>query len=490
MLRAFRPALTAALLFLAPTAASADCKLLQIAEFHADVLRGVPIISGQINGQPIKILIDSGSAASIVIRNSAKRLGLAEGRVTGSRMYGLGGSTETGTVMIKQLKVDNYATTDLEFRVAGAPADKFPFDLILGDDFLSKADVEFDLADGFIRMFKPQGCAPAQLVYWGKPYSQAVLLPSPNVAPATQAEVLLNGRKFTGTLDTGASQTVVDSTVAESVGVTRQSIGAKDSGAVRGLGPGTEETWTANFDSFTLGDETIGHPRIQVSQLLSAFQETYTGSRLAYRLTNAPPMLIGADFLRAHRVFVGNLEHVMVVRYNGGPVFQSAEDLAMFEANQAIAADPGAVDAYANRGFIESDRRDFSKAISDFDQAIRLRPNDANALNGRCWARASANIALVAALVDCNASLAVTPHDADVLDSRAFVYFRLGQFDKAVADDNAALGIAPKAASTLYVRGLAKRRLGDGAGGDADLAAAKAIYPKVADAYARLGVTP
>ena len=77
-----------------------------------------------------------------------------------------------------------------------------------------------------------------------------------------------------------------------------------------------------------------------------------------------------------------------------------------------------------------------------------------------------------------------------MLDSRAFVYFRLGQFDKAVADDNAALGIAPKAASTLYVRGLAKRRLGNAAGGDADLAAAKAIYPKVADAYARLGVTP
>ena len=242
--------------------------------------------------------MNSGSAASIVIRNSAKRLRLAEGRVTGSRMYGLGGSTETGTVMIKQLKVDNYATTDLEFRVAGAPADKFPFDLILGDHFISKADVEFDLADGFIRMFKPQGCAPAQLVYWGKPYSQAVLLPSPNVAPATQAEVLLNGRKFTGTLDTGASQTVVNSTVAK---IRRRDAAidrGENSGAVRGLGPGTEETWTANFDSFTLGDETIGHPRIQVSQLLSAFQETYTGSRLAYQLTNAPPMLIEADFSR------------------------------------------------------------------------------------------------------------------------------------------------------------------------------------------------
>jgi tetratricopeptide (TPR) repeat protein len=139
---------------------------------------------------------------------------------------------------------------------------------------------------------------------------------------------------------------------------------------------------------------------------------------------------------------------------------------------------------------MHDDRREYGLALQDYDQALRLKPTDASALNGRCWARAETNTALDAALADCNAALAQQPHEADFLDSRAFVYFRLAQYDKALADDDAALKIDPKQAATRYVRGLAKHRLGDVAGGDADIAAAKAIDPTVTDTYAHLGVTP
>jgi len=68
-----------------------------------------------------------------------------------------------------------------------------------------------------------------------------------------------------------------------------------------------------------------------------------------------------------------------------------------------------------------------------------------------------------------------------VLDSRGFVYLKLGQFDNAIADYNAVLKLKPKLAISLYNRGLAKQKKGDSAGGDADIAAAKAIDPKIAD---------
>ena len=645
------------LLILAPRAACADCKLLQLAEFHADISNGVPMLSGAINGQPIKILIDSGSEASMVMRNSAERLGLSETRQIG-RMYGLGGDTEVTATLIKQLKVDSFVVANLSLRVAG-DSSKYPWDLILGDDFLAKTDVEFDLADGFIRLFKPEGCEPAQLVYWGKPYSQATLLPWAQDQPSISTEVKLNGHTVMARLDTGASESTVDSATAESLGVSRDTPGANDAGAIHGLGPAPDDSWVANFESFALGDETISHPRLHVTRMLSRFKASETGSLIERRFADAPAFLVGADFLRAHRVFVANQEHLMVFSYSGGPVFLSAGDLAMLEYDRAISLNPddadnyikrgaarrrqkrwdlalqdfdeavrlapgnaevffgrgltydmkGDLDAavrdydesirlkpdafpayidrgvvhdergelalaiadfdrairlkpdsaaalihrgvvhrengdldlalrdenqalrltpddgyaltsraevyaargeidlalkdfddairihptdadnYISRGAVHTDRREIAEAVRDFDQALHLRADDASALNGRCWARAVGNVALDAALADCNASLALAPHVAESLDSRAFVYFRLGQFNKAVVDENAALEIKPKLAGSLYIRGLSRRRLND-AGGDADLAAARLIDAKVADTYARLGVSP
>jgi predicted aspartyl protease len=186
------------------SAARADCKLIEIAEFHADVSSvGVPLLDGAINGTPIKVLIDSGSALSLVMRNSAERLHLASDRLPGQHVYGLGGQTDAYVATIKQLRVDKFTTSNLDLRIAGDRDAKLPWDVILGDDFLSKTDVEFDLADGFIRLFQSPGCEPAQLVYWGQPYSQVNLLPTNELAPAIIAPAQLNGQKVMAILDTG-----------------------------------------------------------------------------------------------------------------------------------------------------------------------------------------------------------------------------------------------------------------------------------------------
>lgn len=146
--------------------------------------------------------------------------------------------------------------------------------------------------------------------------------------------------------------------------------------------------------------------------------------------------------------------------------------------------------AFYHRGFAYLNKGDYDRAIQDYNQAIRLKPDDAEALNNRCWARAVTNRAIELALSDCNESLRLAPDKASTLDSRGFVFFRMGQFDKALADYEEALKGNPQSASSLYGRGLAKHRKGDTAGGDADIAAADELDPKVGDQYASFGVTP
>jgi tetratricopeptide (TPR) repeat protein len=75
-----------------------------------------------------------------------------------------------------------------------------------------------------------------------------------------------------------------------------------------------------------------------------------------------------------------------------------------------------------------------------------------------------------------------------VLDSRALVHLKLGEFEQALADYDAALKLDPAMAPTLYARGVTKLKLGDAAGAEADMVAAKLIEAGVAEEFAKYGV--
>ena len=58
-------------------------------------------------------------------------------------------------------------------------------------------------------------------------------------------------------------------------------------------------------------------------------------------------------------------------------------DHAIADLDQAIRLKPDFADAYFSRGLAYSDKGDYDRAITDFDQAIRLKPDAAYAYNGR-----------------------------------------------------------------------------------------------------------
>ncbi|HTX48733.1 MAG TPA: tetratricopeptide repeat protein [Caulobacteraceae bacterium] len=172
------------------------------------------------------------------------------------------------------------------------------------------------------------------------------------------------------------------------------------------------------------------------------------------------------------------------------------------DATQAFAIE-GAAAAEAAKGDIKAatadygraqevhiERRQYPAAIAVANKMVALAPNDPDALNARCWARAIADTDLDAALADCQQSLKLRPGSAEVLDSRAFVAFRQGRWRAAIQDYSAALAKNPKLSSSLYMRGVAKMRAGDSADGQADVNAATSADSDIADQYASYGVTP
>jgi len=141
----------------------------------------------------------------------------------------------------------------------------------------------------------------------------------------------------------------------------------------------------------------------------------------------------------------------------------------------------------------------YDDAIAQYDEAIKLRPDNASAFNSRCWARALRGRDLERASADCDRAIQLAKTNPDFLDSRGMVAYRQGQFDAALKYYDAALIYYakqtepkpnPRSTPSLFMRGVAKHRLGNNADGDKDIAAALAFDPLVQLKYRDYGITP
>jgi hypothetical protein len=74
----------------------------------------------------------------------------------------------------------------------------------------------------------------------------------------------------------------------------------------------------------TIGDEMIRDTTMHFADLYKDATFTPGGSRIARKVDELQPMLIGADFLRSHRVLVAHSQRRMYFTYVGGPVFRTA----------------------------------------------------------------------------------------------------------------------------------------------------------------------
>jgi tetratricopeptide (TPR) repeat protein len=212
----------------------------------------------------------------------------------------------------------------------------------------------------------------------------------------------------------------------------------------------------------------------------------YSNRGIAWRAKGDPDRAI-ADYTESIK-----LDPNYALAYNNRGIawrLKGDYERAIADYSEAIRLEPKSAWAYNNRGIAWRAKGDHERAIADFSEAIRFDPKHAGYRHGRCWARATANRDLQQALTDCNEALRLRPDDAHIKGHLGFVYLRLDRLDDSIASYDSALKINPKLAASLYGRGLAKLRKGDGVGADTDILVAKQMEPNVAEEFARYGLT-
>ena len=232
-------------------------------------------------------------------------------------MWGVGGETQVEEAYIDEFKIGDAAHKNWVALVSGEH--EFPGDLalLLGYDFLHQMDIEFDLTQRAVRLFQPKGCDRASLAYWSK---EAVAVPFEG-GRRIFVPVRVNGKPLSAEVDTGATFSSLSAEAALQLGVTSQTAGVTAAGCSTGLGRVRVDQWLAPFESFAIGDELIRNPKIPFADLWHHTRYESTGSHVARRVDDLADMLLGSDFLRAHRVLIAHSQGKLYFSYVGGTIF-------------------------------------------------------------------------------------------------------------------------------------------------------------------------
>jgi tetratricopeptide (TPR) repeat protein len=114
---------------------------------------------------------------------------------------------------------------------------------------------------------------------------------------------------------------------------------------------------------------------------------------------------------------------------------------------------------YLMRGDTFSATQDYSHAILDYDQAIRLNPNFAEAYNNRGYANYwSGNYDQ--AIADYSRAIELRPAYAYAYSNRGAAYMASGHSSQAISDFDRALALQPDFPQAYINRGNANLRLG------------------------------
>ena len=154
---------------------------------------------------------------------------------------------------------------------------------------------------------------------------------------------------------------------------------------------------------------------------------------------------------------------------------------------QAIKLKPDLAEAYNNLGLIYEQRGDYNKAIENFDRAIYLNPN---------YAEAYSNLGLVYkqqgdyedAIRNFDRAIYLNPNHVTSYNNRGIAYTRQGTYEKAIADFTQAIQLNPDLAEPYNNRGNTYTQRRDYDRAIEDYTRAIAVNPNYAEAYKGRGV--
>jgi len=492
-------------------AGAAKCILGEMVSFPITMSDLRPMMSAKINGTDVRFSLDSGAFFSMISPASAAALKLRTYPAPpGFYVSGIGGRIHVDLTKANNFELNGISLHDVVFIVGGNDESGESIGL-LGRNFLQIADVDFDLAQGVVRLMFAKDCGDTALAYWAHvgdsysvmnieaPHQYQLFSSDKSKAAARYLEPItgtayVNGVEIRVAFDTGAPTSYLTVKAAAKAGIKLGSPGVVPAGYGGGIGRGQVANYLARVASFKIGEEEVRNTRL----------------RLGDTNIEGEDMLIGADFFLSHHIYVANSQHKLYFTYNGGPVFNlkivaaaSTQPPPAAPANQPTgsaglaqnAAEPDAQSSDAWDAGAQAAQR------ATGNQEASATPDPKNAGDASDYARRGAAFAarreFDQALPALTRACELAPDNPDYFYQRGFVYWQTKQPSNALADFDRAVQLKPNHVLALLARSDVLIQTGDKAGAEANLDAANtaarkedAVHFSLAAGYARLGQFP
>ncbi len=241
------------------------------------------------------------------------------------------------------------------------------------------------------------------------------------------------------------------------------------------ISPGSSGGPVLNRNGEVIGVAVGSNQALGAQNLNFAIPSNYL-KKLLNQSKSATPLLEQEQSISAETYYVwGN------VKFKQGDYVGAIADY-----DKAIQLKPDYAEAYNNRGLAKHEFGEHAAALVDFDEAIQLKPRLSVAYNNRALAK-SALGDLHAAIADYDEAIQLNANDAVVYKNRGVAKGELGEHAAALADYDKAIQLKPDYAEAYDSRGYMKNKLGEHEAALADYDKAIQLKPDFAEAYNNRG---
>jgi hypothetical protein len=272
--------------------ASNTCQMAHVSDLplsYKDLLTTTAFL----NDQPTTVMLDTGAGVTLITKTAADRLKLSL-HSTGGWVGGVGGRQELYYFSAKTFRIGQLTGTDLLLgasKVGLDPHGTF-IDGILGSDFLSNYDVDLDLPEQKIRLFKVvAGCTTPAANLDQPLYSAALVKPDDETDKRPHVMVVIGGIKLIAVVDSGAQRSSIFRNSARRLGLRLADLTTDGHSKAIGLGPEARDE---------VGEITLSNLPVSI---------------IDQRSDDDTDMLLGLDFLTRVHVWLSFHSHTMLMQY-------------------------------------------------------------------------------------------------------------------------------------------------------------------------------
>lgn len=312
--------------------AHADCKFKRVGTIPVEWVQDRLTLAGSINDTPMQMVVDTGAEQTVVSGQLAEKLKLSLTHVNDYQV-GFGGRSEESMSRLDEFSLGRYQWHRTKVAVTWSGS-HLP-DVLVGAAALFERDVE--LTDKQLTFFSATGCDDAELGYWAEGVPWVPIFAKSAEDLRVNVTVQVNGVPVRALVDSGAPSSILDAKVARTLGFDPDDPALRV-GAVGGIGKHVNAVSVMTLDSIAIGPEIVRRPRIQVADFWGSAHRDVPPTQAGDFFVNQPHMILGADFIRSHRLLFANSQHRLYFSYLGGDVIQAPRPHAEAAASAPVAA--------------------------------------------------------------------------------------------------------------------------------------------------------